>query len=225
MDNSRPSCQPRARCRRWRECPECARIRQARIANACERLQYITPKISWATIQPIEAGEAALLDARAEFLAKVRPRGAVWTVEQAPTTGRLHCNVLLPAFEPRRLNLAASHVIEAITNPRRVGAYISKREQMPDKANFGGRLYGTAGPLWQWLTSGDGPPLVNAAAIQADIDREAGQELPRQPAPPPPQGQVLTLEDYAEIARRRLPDVWAGKNRAESLARPIYTVD
>lgn len=206
-------CTPQARCRRWRHCDHCARIRQARIANAAARLASISARLDWVTLSPIAAGSHAVVKSRAEFLQKVRPDGAVWTIEQAPTTGRLHCNILLPSHEPRRLTLSASHVVCDINEPRRIAAYISKREQMPSPENYPGRLYGTAGPLWHWLSSGGAHPLVQAATAQTEIDEAVGKHQGIPECPLPNQNEPLTLADYAEIARRHLPDILGGLYR------------
>jgi hypothetical protein len=209
-------CTPQNRCRKWRTCPTCARIRQARIANAAARLASLAPRIDWATLSPLAAGPSALLAARAEFLAAVRPAGAIWTVERSPETGRLHCNILLPSHEPRRLKLSACHIIKDIDEVRRVAAYISKPSQYPDQAEYPGRLYGTAGPLWQWLSDRASPPIVQAATLQHDINEGAGA-MPVAPAAPSIEtADGLVEPDYAEIARRHLPDIMGGRWRLKA---------
>lgn len=208
------TCTPTSRCRRWRTCPTCARLRQARIASAAARLASLAPRVDWATLSPLSAGASALIAARAEFLSLHRPAGVIWTVERAPTTGRLHCNILLPAHEPRRLIQSSCHVIHDVDDIRRVAAYISKPDQYPDKATFPGRTYGTAGPLWQWLSAKGAPPLVQAATLQHDINTVSGELLDHHPEPPIYRDNGRAMTDYAEIARRRLPDILpAGTHR------------
>lgn len=202
-------CRPGDRCRNWRECDQCARIRQARIATAAERLESVVGPLDWTTLQPASAAFAAIADARAEFLRKTAPKGAIWTVEQSPNTGNLHLNVLTPAIEQPRLLHASAFHIRAVTNPRQVAAYISKREQMPSRDAYDGRLYGTAGPLWQWLSDRHQQPLIQAAAVQHDINAEAGRLAPMGPARVTDPIKPLTREDYRRIAERRLPDLLA----------------
>lgn len=208
MDNT---CRPGGRCRNWRECEHCARIRQARIATAAERLESIVGPLDWTTLQPASAAFAAIADARAEFLRKTAPRGAIWTVEQSPNTGNLHLNLLTPAIAPPQLIHAAAFHIRAIDNPRRVAAYIAKREQMPSRDAYDGRLYGTAGPLWQWITAKGQQPIVQGAAIQHDINADAGRLAPMGPARISDTIAPLGPDDYRRIAERRLPDLLAAR--------------
>lgn len=205
------SCWPGNRCRNWRECDHCARIRQARIATAAERLESIVGPLDWTTLQPASAAFAAIADARAEFLRKTAPQGAIWTVEQSPNTGNLHLNLLTPAIDPPRLIHASAFHVRAIDNPRRVAAYISKREQMPSRHAYDGRLYGTAGPLWQWLTARGQQPIIQGAALQHEIDADAGRLAPMGPPRLSDTIRPLDKADYRRIAERRLPDLLAAR--------------
>jgi len=207
------SCQPGGRCRDWRTCDACARIRQARIATAAERLASVAGPLDWTTLRTASAAFKAVTDARAEFLRKTSPRGAIWTIEQSQNTGNLHINVLTPETTiPTLLHSSALHA-RAITEPRRVAAYISKREQMPDQDAYPGRLYGTAGPLWQWLTAKGQQPIIQAAAIQADINTDAGRLAPMGPARISDAIKPLSQDDYRRIAERRLPDLLAARRQ------------
>ena len=193
-------CAPRARCRRWRICPTCAAIRQARIADAVERLHRLNDRAHWTTLQPDHAGQSALLAARDAFLRREAPAGAVWTVEQSPSSGRLHCNIITPD-KPSGTHKTASLFIAEITRaPRQVGAYIGKQSQMPHPDAYTGRLYGTAGPLWQYLTSGQVPPPVQAGARQFEIE-------PQPPTHPDAKRVPHDQASAREIAARHLPDL------------------
>jgi hypothetical protein len=207
------SCFKGNRCRNWRECDACARIRQARIATAAERLAGIAGPLDWTTLRPGTSAFATIATARAEFLRKASPQGAVWTIEQSPNTGNLHINILTPGITlPTLMHSSALHT-RAIDEPRRVAAYISKREQMPDQHLYPGRLYGTAGPLWQWLTAKGQQPIIQGAAIQHDIDADAGRLAQMGPARLSDTIKPLDAEDYRRIAERRLPDLLAAKGR------------
>ena len=209
MPNSTPTrpCLPRARCHNWRTCEICARIRQAKIADAAERLQIAATDLTWTCLSPLDTDARSLAKARDAFLRAEDLVGAVWTVEMSPQTGRLHCNILHPTSEPRTMRLARVWQAPLQGSARPVGAYISKREQMPPKELYPGRLYGTAGPLWQWLAGGDAPATVAAAKTQYDID----------PAPLSAKSAVgernylnnrdYTWDDYRQIAATRLPDL------------------
>ena len=200
-------CAPRARCHDYRRCPICARIRQAKIADAAERLAARAGPLAWTCLSPVEPGADALARARAAFLRATDPPGALWTVELSPETGALHCNIISPAEPPRAMKLARVWHAPINGDVRAVAAYISKREQMPSKLQYPRRLYGTAGPVWAWLSSGAGQPVIAAAKAQYDID----------PAPLAADSGVdkrvfvgrdpHTWADYRDIAASRLPDL------------------
>lgn len=200
-------CAPGNRCHRWRWCPQCAAIRQARIATAAEKLATVAGSIDWTTLEPTRQTPSAIRQQRERFLAMTKPAGAIWTVEASPKTGNLHINILTPPGLPPHMPGSAQHRIIKVADPRHVGAYISKATQAPDPARYAGRAYGTAGPLWQWLTAREQLPTVQAAAVQRDIAQaNADQDPPRA------ERRILCTADidrtdYREIMARRLPDL------------------
>lgn len=205
--DQRPHCAPGNRCHRWRSCDQCAAIRQARIATAAEKLATVAGSIDWTTLEPFHHSPAALIAQRDRFLKLAKPAGAIWTVEVSPSTGNLHCNILTPPGLPPHMPAAAQHRIIKVADPRHVGAYISKRAQVPDPARYPGRAYGTAGPLWQWLTAREQLPTVQAAAVQRDISAANSD-----PEPPRAERRIFCAADldrcdYREIMARRLPDI------------------
>lgn len=189
-------CAPRARCGRYRTCPTCARIRQAKIADAAERLQRHARDLTWTTIIPDDREWRTLIRCRSAFLEAEQPPGAIWTVEAGQQTGLPHCNILHPTTRPRQLRHAAVWQAPITTTARAVAAYISKQAGFPAPDAYAGRLYGTAGPLWQWLATGKGFPVIEAAKTQYDLD----------PAPLT-QSAPMTGADYRAIAARRIPDI------------------
>ncbi len=169
------TCAPRARCRKWRTCPACAAIRQARIADAAQRLASLAGTIAWTTIKPLELGDEAALAARNEWLRKAAPAGAIWTVETYNIRAGVHINMLHPPTRPIPMRHAETHVIPAVKEPRAVAAYISKPQSYPDPDQFAGRIYGTAGPLWQWIAKGgDLPPGFDPPNPPPEITQPAG---------------------------------------------------
>lgn len=224
-------CTPSRRCKDWKHCPRCAAVRQAEIATACERLEAECGHLRWHILYPDQRGQAALEKARANWLRTVSPKGAIWTVEQSSKTGALHCNIITPAqhiYQPR----AAAYWHQAIAGDvRNVGAYISKRGQFPKEHDYTGRLYGTAGQLWQILAEQRIAPVVQAAALQYALDSHkmleraawlklnesqqnrlkwAAQESREKAA------KQMTLDEAREIAAKWLPDLAAFKARKPS---------
>lgn len=207
QDTPSRTCAPRARCGRFRECPICARIRQAKIADAAERLQSKAPDLTWTTIVPDDRDWRALVACRDAFLRGESPAGAIWTVEVGQQAGRLHANILHPTSKPRQLARASVWQAPVRASARIVAAYISKREQMPTREEYDGRLFGTAGPLWQWLATGKGLPVIEAAKTQYDIDPTPLQEDSGRSAAVFVRGTGYDWDDYRSIARARLPDL------------------
>lgn len=137
-----------------------------------ENLAERVGALRWHILYPNTAGQAALREVRADWLRTAAPDGAVWTVEQS-TTGALHCNIITPESITREAR-AADHWQQIIKgNVRDVGAYIGKQAQMPKLESYSGRLYGTAGQLWQILANQKSAPVVAAAAAQYAIDSHA----------------------------------------------------
>lgn len=217
-------------CRCWRTCHFCARRRQAKIADAVANLSERVGSLRWHILYPNRPGADALRAVRANWLEAAAPAGAIWTVEQSQKTGALHCNIIAPSssnHEP----LHAHHWQQIITgNPRAVGAYIAKQRQMPTAAAFDGRLYGTAGQLWNVLANQTQYPAVAAAAAQYAIDSHAmlehaaslkldPSELQRRKWAAEAQAETKakekTKDEYRAIASRWLPDIleWQEKNR------------
>lgn len=226
-------CHPSRPCNRWRTCARCARRRQAKIADAAERLFTHTGQLRWHILYPHAPGADALRAVRENWLRAAAPAGAIWTVEQSRKTGALHCNIITPAdctATPR----AAEHWQQLIQgDPRAVGAYIAKRRQMPEPAAYGGRLYGTTGQLWQILAGQTQYPAVAAAAAQYAIDSEAMmQRAAFLRLPPGEQQRRLwlikayedrqkaepTRDEYRAIAAKWLPDLleWKEKIRPKT---------
>lgn len=203
----RRPCAPGARCHNWRECPACAATRQRRIADAAERLAGQLGPLDWHTLTPSTQTPAAIAAERARWLRHAAPPGAIWTIERGAESGKLHINIIAPSGHAATTQTAAQFVVRSIESPRAVAAYISKREQAPSSRDYPGRTMGTAGPLWQWLTGKGQFPVLQAAAVQADIDRAVGAH----PAPPAAQpikcAADLDRTDYRAIMARRLPDL------------------
>ena len=93
---TRPPCTPARRCRDWRTCPHCARARQARVADAVERLAALYPHLHWTVLRPLRPEPAALSRLRLDWLRQAAPPGAIWTIETGQETRALHANLIHP---------------------------------------------------------------------------------------------------------------------------------
>jgi hypothetical protein len=206
ISENRP-CHKGNRCRRWRVCPDCARIRQAQIADVAQRLSAIYPALDWTILHPVRQGSAAVATARAAWARASAAPAGIWTVEQSPETKNLHINIIHP-----RGFAAATPQAHVWREPlrgdvRRVAAYISKPEQYPDRLDHPGRTYGTLGPLWAHLANPRQAETVAAAAIEQALNPGRGAAA----APPCPRRQdqpaELSAEEYRRIAATHLPNM------------------
>jgi len=214
QDDTPHYCSRARPCNRWRACSYCARRRQARIADAVERLAGKCGKLRWSILYPFARGEAGIKAIKADWLRHAAPHGAIWTIEQSKKTGALHCNIIAPAQNIHMPADAKTWDQIIVGDPRIVGAYIAKPQQMPKEQDFTGRLYGTAGSLWQWLAAPAAHPVVAAGAAQHVINREAML-----------QAAVVNhdrIESFIQEKSRTAGEInrakWAAEDRAEKLA-------
>lgn len=201
------------RCRRWRICPACAAIRQARIADAATRLQKMYPGLAWTTLHPVVSGAAAVSRARATWARKSKAPAGIWTVEQSPTTKNLHCNIIAPfGFDADDQQFHRwQRAIKG--DVRNVAAYISKPEQFPAREDGPYRLYGTLGPLWQFLADANQAPPVAAASIEFALDPGAALARASKNGRADARDEKQSMEEYRAIAARYLPNILAERVR------------
>lgn len=203
-DNARP-CAPRSRCRRWRVCPHCARIRQAQIGDLADQLQAKLGALEWSVLHPSAKGAEAVAALRAAWMRKARPAGALWTIEQGAAPGALHLNIIHPLGAHAAAGQASTWCEPVRTTPRTVAAYISKPRGAPDQAVYPGRVFGRSGPLWQWLLEQPDAPMVQAATVQTIIAPHAPEVLAALNHSHHNQGNQMVEEDPVKTAARWLP--------------------
>jgi len=178
------------------------------VADTVERLERQLGPLAWTTLQPADPAAAALASLRRNFLRQLHPEAAVWTIEQGATRGHLHANIIHPAAAALPRIPGITWHEPRIDNVRAVAAYVSKPSQIPDRAAWPGRCWGTAGPLWAYLRHSCIAPLVAAAAIEADLVRAApppppGAPPPRLPPHPhayPDDRRARTLRHFPRLA-------------------------
>lgn len=211
-------CLPHSLCNNFRSCPRCARIRQAKVASAVEKLQELCGPLTWHILYPHDASKLAAEQAKLQFLRKIKPEGAVWTVEESKKNNNLHINIITPRCQQAQIRAATTWAQDVTGNPRHLGAYISKIGQMPSQERYEGKLYGTAGNIWQILSQAHDAPIVQAAAAQfaidsiAMLDRAAQLHIQQQQKQatfytPEKKKTELSPEEKREIASRWLPDI------------------
>lgn len=226
MQHDNTSCAPGRLCRRWRVCPRCAGIRQAKAADLAER-RAIAPAMTWACLDFDHATKQSVLRSTALI-----GTGGIWTIEHGERAGGrgLHLNLLIDAAE--REQVTAERIARAApgrevwaqsvprADVRNVVSYIHKRRQAPDPDRYAGRISGTWGH-WRGVaeilaTDNDSPATVQAAAIQTGLER-AGV-LPRNAAGraaafvpfyngQQPKAPELSREEYRAIAEKNLSGI------------------
>jgi hypothetical protein len=161
---------------------------------------------------------AAIKALRASIIRRGIAPAGLWTVETGTKFGALHLNILSPKPHPLKIPYARTYSERIQACTRVAAAYISKQTGMPTPQQYAGHLYGTWGRIHDILTAPDAPPLVQGAALEHILTGKQG------PTPPPPAPYcsftnttppTLTREQYAAIARRHLPNLYAAAAHLE----------
>lgn len=196
-------CSPRNRCKRWKECPHCAAIRQAQIANIAQLGASTSRSVTYAVVRPATNDIATQKNQILKAL-KSRVDGGIWTIETGKETAGLHANIIIGSDQPiHAADIATAITTEAEiyaehiphTDVRNVAAYSSKPAAFPSADEYTGRLYGSFG-TWK-------RPL--AAAAEGKINPEiAGLAIEQMLAdagiPEPPQKERPNLS-YPPMSR------------------------
>lgn len=184
-------CGIKSRCKKWRLCDKCARIRQAQIANIAESGAKKSKNISMVVIRTY--AEHRIGKDKASLIDKFTRNGAggIWTIEQGEASDGLHINIIAGTDEPInagevaqlwKRDIDADIWAEPVNSEdvRRVAAYIAKRRQMPAKKRYAGRLYGSFG-YWKKplnLLAESKAPIVALAALNQIIKSEPNLARP-----------------------------------------------
>lgn len=217
-DNNIKSCSAHSRCHDFRACDYCARIRQANVANAVERLKHLCGDLQWNILYPDPKVDKGAGTIKTAWLRAAKPDGAVWTIEKSLETQALHINIITPAKQSASIKHAHCWTSLIHGDVRNVGAYIAKRSQMPTVSDYSGKLWGTAGNLWQLLVDQKEAPVVAAAAAQYALNSqamldEANRQILKQLRDPvrrvwyTPKPEPIDRESNREVAKRWLPDI------------------
>lgn len=202
-------CRPGKRCRRWRECDACARIRQAKIADTAEGLLAGYLQLSLIVITPADKTPVAMQRAIRAAIRNNGLRAGIWTVERGEKAGALHANILTHQADIAPQKGAAVHAETVRTSARAVAAYISKRTQAPRADEYSGKTYSCWGRLADWAYHRDQCAIIQGAAVEADMQGRDHQAAPPPPRVMPAGPAELTHDEYRAIAARHLPTLAA----------------
>lgn len=173
MDNlEKKACSSRSRCRNFRECEDCALIRQRNIADQTAKLEKQGGQLTLTVVKPNENTQAAIKALHGKFMrrcmaAQDAELAGLYTIERGEQFGRLHVNYLTTKGLPSKWKGCESWSELVSITARDAAAYISKRSGMPEPMQYQGRLYGTFGKVGEILaTSRHVAPVVQAAAVE-----------------------------------------------------------
>ena len=202
-------CGPRKRCKKYHDCPQCAAIRQARIADRAEALLRDYLQLQLIVLRPMDATPAGM---RSAIRAAVRNNGlraGIWTVELGEKARTLHANILTHDAPMKQSARTTTHAEQIRSDVRSVAAYISKRRQHPTAEDYSGRTFGAWGTLADVLCAEDMPPIVQGAACERALTPPEKRVSENPKIWYDPQPEKLTREQYREIAARHLPNLMA----------------
>lgn len=205
-------CRPFRRCGNWRTCEICARVRQAHLAERGEALQNQFDTLFLSVLKPLDSTASAVQRIRAAILRRSFAPAGIWSVEQGKKLGRLHLNILAPAPVPDILRDCETWSQSITTSGRAAAAYINKKSGFPDQATYSGNLTGSWTKIPDFFTLRHMPPTVMAASAEAALSNKHPDEYLRAALASREREQqtaALTRADYAEIARRNLPNLYA----------------
>lgn len=201
-------CTPRSRCYRWRTCQTCGAIRQARIADFAEELQRHVKTLHFVVMHPPTPDPASAAEL-ARAMHKADPHATfLWTIEQNDAGTAHHANMISTREAPSML-LPLQTWQQTITgNVRDVAAYISKPDHAPSKDIYAGRVFGRYGPLWRFITTADQQAVLQAAAMQKQINDTIGRPPTRIWNVEKPPRDELSWDEHKALAAKYLPDIY-----------------
>ena len=157
---------PDPHCWRYRDCERCARHRQSEIADRAQVLYSLTGELSMHTIMCSSTDPAKMTAALRSVVSQLRGAPGIYSIETAPDSKDLHAHLITtPAVAQSVKNGRVEHAT-ITTNPRRAGAYIAKRAQMPSSQQYPGRLTGCIGSVTEHLLRGSREWPIRALVIE-----------------------------------------------------------
>lgn len=152
--NKKP-CQRGARCKDFRNCEFCCRVRQKKIADVAERGSKSSRYVSYAVIRTFD--QQKIKETKAKFMPRLKQLtdGGLWTIEYGEYSG-LHLNIIAGSDQIiTATQLAKAWGFRGDTDihlenvphseVRNPAAYSAKFESIPTKEQYSGHTYGSYG--------------------------------------------------------------------------------
>jgi hypothetical protein len=206
-------------CKKWRICERCAKIRAAQFADRAKDLEARHGKLIFARAKPEANNESAMRRLRDHVMRQKLAPAGLWSIESGELFAGLHLNILAPESVFKRGSPYIEYAEVVRSSARAVGAYMVKPSGMPPIEQYSGRLIGEWGTFTQMLMRSRDQSTITARA--AMVERTLWQpwthrgvthftkSLELVEVDEPVQQQEKTREEYAEIARRNLSNIYA----------------
>lgn len=226
-DNIKPSkvCQPFNRCKLFRICEHCARIRQAKLSDIAQIAARFSPKASYTVVMPKQPEKINELRQRIIRNIKKCGGGSMVTVESCKTEA-LHLNIIATTEDPvqdyditRAISLANTEagVFHENISPERirvVTSYALKQAAIPRKVEFTGKtvsLQGSWRSIKQVMKSDQMKrhPLPYGIALQEAL-RHTDEQIPY-PHPTNKDELKANLNALSERFAQRIYDKFSGE--------------
>lgn len=180
--NKSNTCTSFNRCKNFRDCPECANIRTARICDITELASRFSDNATYSVIMPIgEAQNQTTMRAVKTKLTrslKAKTNGVLCSVETSPNKA-LHLNLIL-THPTGELNHHINRTIEKIgieadifteviskNDIRKVTAYSLKRQSIPTRDEYAGDTISTSGDIRTLKSIMQSPQMIKKAPLVA----------------------------------------------------------
>ncbi len=160
--NTNDGCRSGSRCKKYRVCEECNKIRQAQISDITQLASRFSPNARYSVVMPYGVGQDPQLinKLKTRITRKLRKSvdGTFISVESSASDA-LHLNLITLSntdFNPlifdselKRLRIPANVFSEPIqsSDVRRITAYSTKIDSIPSKELYGGNIYSTTGSV------------------------------------------------------------------------------
>lgn len=214
MDNS--TCTYKNRCKNWRVCEYCAKVRQKKIADLADALFDKSAPLYFSVLRPSRSTEREIKRIRASFIRYSLTEKGLWSVETGEKFAGLHLNVISQGGRMPHIRDCETYSELISTSARAVAAYITKSTGIPAEDFYTGRIFGTFGRLNESFSHRVMPACVQAASIEALLNPDADQANAIIKTPPYCPGWEPVYKskaEYYEIAKAHLPELLKAVNR------------
>jgi len=154
------NCKPYNRCKKFKTCTTCNRIRQAHLSDLTEMAGRFSKHSQYAVVMPFGDGQENIKEIKTKITRKIRKstNGAMISVESSKNQA-LHLNIILNSdelikpliFEKILENTGGGSVfVDELHNPldiRKATSYSSKISSIPDAKQYAGNILNTAGNI------------------------------------------------------------------------------